>query len=62
MRKAKETWIEEKTCRKTTAKRLPACEKTDKLETREKNYHPGQSREMSHRRTRHSKEVDRILF
>ena len=41
---------------------LPAGERTDKLETRENNYHPRQSREMSHRRTRHSKEVDRVLL
>ena len=41
---------------------LPTCERTDKLETRENYYHPGQSREMSHRRTRHSKEVDRVLL
>ena len=40
---------------------LPACERTDKLETREKYYHPRQSREMSHRRTRHPEEVDRVL-
>ena len=47
---------------KASKKSLPACERTDKLETRENYYHPGQSREMSHRRTRHSKEVDRVLF
>ena len=41
---------------------LPACARTDKLETRENYHHPGQSREMSHRRTRHSKKVDRVLF
>ena len=32
------------------------------LETRENYYHPGQSREMSHTRTRHSKDVDKELF
>ena len=37
-------------------------ERTDKLETRENYYHPVQSREMPHRRTRHSKEVDRVLL
>ena len=47
---------------KVSKKSLPACERTDKLEKLENYYHPGQSREMSHRRTRHSKEVDRVLF
>ena len=58
MRKAKETWTEEQ-CRgiKENLKKqqqqqqqesLPACERTDKLETRENYYHLGQSREMSH--------------
>ena len=35
-----------KTCRKKKKKQqesLPACERTDKLETRENYYHPGQS-------------------
>ena len=41
---------------------LPACERIDKLETREIYYHPGQCWEMSHRRTRHSKEGNRVLF
>ena len=41
---------------------LPVGERTDKLKTRENYYHPGQSREMPHRRTRHSKEVDRVLL
>ena len=41
---------------------VPTCERTDKLETMENYYHPGQSREMSHRRTKHSKEVDRVLL
>ena len=41
---------------------LPVGERTDKLKTRENYYHPGQSREMSHRRTRHSKEVDTVLL
>ena len=41
---------------------LPACKSTDKLETRENYYHPGQSRKMSHRRMIYSKEVDRELF
>ena len=36
--------------------------KTDKLETREHYHHPEQSREMSDRRTRHYKEVDRVLL
>ena len=68
MKKAMETWIEEQ-CqgigenlqKKQQQESLAACKRTDKLETRE-NYYPGQSREMSHRRTRHSKEVDRVLF
>ena len=42
-----------KTCRKQQQESLPACERTDKLKTRENYYHPWQSREMSHRRTRH---------
>ena len=41
---------------------LPAGERTDTLETRENYYHPRQSREMSHRRTKYSREVDRVLF
>ena len=41
---------------------LPTCERTDKFETRENYYHSRQSCEMSHRRTRHSKEVDRVLL
>ena len=69
MRKAKETWIEEQ-CqgieenlqKKQQQESLPPCERTDKLETRETYYHPRQSRKMSHRRTRHSKEVDRVLL
>ena len=49
MRKAMETWIEEQyqgiqeNLQKNNAKSLPACERTDKLETRENYYHPGQS-------------------
>ena len=55
--------VSKKTCRKKQQKEsLPACEKTDRLETRENYYRPGQSREMSHSRTRHSKEVDRVLL
>ena len=65
MRKAKETWIEEQ-CQgieeKQQQESLPLCERTNKLETRENYYHPGQSREMSHRRTRHPEEEDRVLF
>ena len=64
-RKAKETWIEEQ-CQcleeKQQQESLPVCERTDKLRTTEKYYHPGQSREMTQRRTRHSKEVDRVMF
>ena len=41
---------------------LPACERTDKLETRENYYLPGQSRKMFHRKTRHPEEVDRVMF
>ena len=41
---------------------LPACERTNKLGTRENYYRPGQSREVSYRRTRHSKEVNRVLL
>ena len=51
-----------KTCREQQQESLPACERTDKLETRENYNHPGQSREMSHRSARHSKEVDRVLL
>ena len=36
---------------------VPTPTNSDKLQTRENYYHPGQSREMSHRRTGHSKEV-----
>ena len=68
-RTAMETWIEEqyqgieqKPAEKQQHESLPACERTDKLKTRENYYHPGQSREMSHRRTRHSIEVDRVLL
>ena len=35
-----------KTCRKQQQESLPACERTDKLETRENCYHPGQSMEI----------------
>ena len=38
----------------------PACERSDKLETKEKYYHLEQTRERSHRR--HPEEVDRVLF
>ena len=41
---------------------IKACERTDKLETRKNYCHPRQSREMSHKGTRHSKEVDRVLL
>ena len=51
--------VSKKTCRKTTA-RKPT--NLWKLETRENFYRPGQSREMSHRRTRHSEEMDRVLL
>ena len=69
MKKAKETWIEEQ-CqdieenlqKNNSKKACPLVKVTDKLETRENYYHPGQSREMSHRRTRHPEEVDRVLF
>ena len=69
MRKAKETWIEEQ-CqdieenlqKKQQQQSLPACERTDKLETRGNYYHPGQNREMSHRRTRCSKQMDRVVL
>ena len=55
--------VSKTTCRKKTRARKPtASERTDKLETRKTYYHPRQSREMSHGRTRHSKEVDRVLF
>ena len=68
-RKAKESWIEvqcqgieENLQKKQQQGSLLACGRTDKLETRGNYYHPGQSREMPHTRTRHSKEVDRVLF
>ena len=51
-----------KPAEKQQQEHLPACERTDKLKRRENYYHPGQSREMSHRRTRHSKEVDRVVL
>ena len=47
--------VSKKTCRKTTARKSTSCERADKLETGENYYHPGQSREMSHRKTRHFK-------
>ena len=50
-----------KPAEKQQQERLPACERTYKLETRENYYHAGQSMEMYHRRTRHSKE-DRVLL
>ena len=66
-RKAKKTvtkeqcqGIEENLQKKQCLERLPASERTDKLETRENYYRAGQSR--SHRRTRHPEEVDRVLF
>ena len=69
MRTAKETWIEEqcqgiekKPAEKQLQESLRACERTDKLETRENIYDPGQRREVSHRRTTHSKEADRVLL
>ena len=52
--------VSKKTCRKTAARKLPACERTNKFKTRENYHHPGQSREISHRRTRYSEEVDRV--
>ena len=62
--------VSKKTCRikkkqnkkKQKQERLPACERTDKLETMESYYHQGQSRGMSHSRTRHHEEVGRVLF
>ena len=54
--------VSKKTCRKTTARKPTTCERTDKLKTRENYNHPGQSGEMSHRRTRYSKEVDEVLL
>ena len=50
------------TAEKQQQESLPICERTDTLEAKENYYHLGQNREMSHRRTRHSKEVDRVLF
>ena len=61
-RKAKEAWIEvqcqgveENLAEKQHQESLLACERTDKLETKN-YYHPG------HRRTRLPKVVDRVLF
>ena len=48
--------VSKETCRKKKARR------SDKLKTREKHYHPGQSMETSHSRARYSKEMDRVLF
>ena len=73
MRKAREMCVEDqcqgieenlqkKNKKQQQQENLPACERTDELETRENYYHPRQNREMSHRRTRHSKEVDRVLL
>ena len=68
--KAEETWIEEQ-CqgfeesmqkKNNSKKTYQPVKETDKLETKENYYHPGQSREMSDRRTRHSKEVGRVLL
>ena len=53
--------VSKKTWRKTTA-RKPTSLWKNWLETRENHYHPRKSREMSHRRTRYSKEEDRILL
>ena len=54
--------VSKKTCRKKKQESLPAGERTDKLKTSENYYHPGQSREVSHRRTRHPEEIGRVLF
>ena len=51
-----------KPAKKQQLENLPAFEIIYKLETSENHYHPGQSREMSQIRTRHSKEVDRVLL
>ena len=65
MRKAKETWIEEQCqgieeyLQKNNIKK--AYQLVKEL-TRQNYYHPGQSKEMSHRRMRHSKEVDKVLL
>ena len=41
------TKVSKKTCRKKKQQQesIPACERTDKLETRENYYRPGQSRQ-----------------
>ena len=70
-KKAKETWTEDtdrrtmptykRKCIKTTVRKPTGLWKNWQARNTGSHYHPGPSREISQRRTRHSKEVDRVL-